>query len=238
MDNLNGLLSLLIACIEFLLLFNLLLFVRKDKKNVIAIIMITLLAAYQTMEFLMCQVKLQNPFYPFLAFVLISFLPPLNLLLALNMGKAEVSKRFFLVFLPATAFSFYYLFVIPQFAVTQCTVLYASYHYPLGDLFGFFYYLPIFISTVILIRTIRTSKNSRDKIIAKILLSGTIFISIPVLIGFTLMLFKNYSVISAVESIMCKFAFVYSICLSFICLYNSNISDERNYFKYLFSNKQ
>ena len=234
----NGIISLLIACIEFLLLFNLLVFVKKNKVNVVALIMITLLASYQAMEFLMCQVELQNPVFPFIAFVIISFLPPLNLLLTIDLKDQARDKKLYLIFLPAIVFSVYYLFVIPEFAVTSCTVLYASYHYPLGDLFGFFYYLPILISIFLLIRFIKNNSDKKLKLIAKVLLFGSLFISIPVLIGFTLMFLKNYAIISAMESIMCKFAFVYAVCLSFICLYNSPFSDERNYFKYLFSNKQ
>lgn len=236
--NFDGIISLLVACIEFLLLFNLLVFVQKNKVNVIALIMIALLASYQVLEFLMCQVGLQDPFFPFLAFVTISFLPPLNLLLTLNLKDQAIDKKLYLIFLPAIGFSVYYLFVIPEFVVTSCTVLYASYHYPLGDLFGFFYYLPILISIILLIRFIKSNTDKKQKLIAKVLLFGSLFISVPVLIGFTLMLFKNYSIISAVESIMCKFAFVYAVCLSFICLYNSPFNDERNYFKYLFGNKQ
>ena len=236
--NFKGIISLLIACIEFLLLFNLLVFVKKNRVNVVALMMITLLASYQTMEFLMCQVGLQNSFYPYLAFVIISFLPPLNLLLTINLKDQKIDKKLYLIFLPAIVFSVYYLFVIPEFAVTSCTVLYASYHYPLGDLFGFFYYLPILISIFLLIRFIKNNSDNKLKLIAKVLLFGSLFISIPVLIGFTLMFLKNYAIISAMESIMCKFAFVYAVCLSFICLYNSPFNDERNYFKYLFSNKQ
>jgi hypothetical protein len=116
-------------------------------------------------------------------------------------------------------------------------VLYASYHYPLGDLFGAFYYLPILISIILLIKFIFSSVDKKQKIIAKVLLFGALFISFPVLIGFTLMFLKNYSIISAIESVMCKFAFIYAVCLSFVCLYNSPFNDERNYFKYLFNNK-
>ena len=142
-----------------------------------------------------------------------------------------------MIFIPAIAFSIYYLFVIPKFVVTSCTVLYASYHYPLGDLFGAFYYLPILISIILLIKFIPKADNKKQKLIAKVLLFGSIFISLPVLLGFILMFAGNYSIISAMESIMCKFAFVYAVCLSFICFYNSPFNDERNYFKYLFNNK-
>jgi len=200
--------------------------------------MIALLAAYQSMEFLMCQVGLQESFYPYLAFVIIGFLPPLNLLLTLTLSNnINLKKKIYLIFIPAIAFAIYYSFIIPQFAVTSCTVLYASYHYPLGDLFGAFYYLPILISIVLLIKFIKKAEDKKKKTIAKVLLFGSIFISFPVLIGFALMLSKNYSIISAMESIMCKFAFIYAVCLSFVCLYNSPFNDERNYFKYLFNNK-
>jgi len=236
--NWNGIVSLLIACIEFLLLFNLLLFVHKSKVNVIALIMIALLASYQTMEFLMCQVGLQDSIYPFFAFVIIGFLPPLNLLLAVTFTKqSKLNRKIDLIFIPAIAFSIYYLFVIPKFIVTSCTVLYASYNYPLGDLFGAFYYLPVLISIILLMKFISKTEDKKQKLIAKVLLFGSICISFPVLLGFTLMFTGNYSIISAIESIMCKFAFIYAVCLSFICLYNSPFNDERNYFKYLFNNK-
>ncbi|MBK7500783.1 MAG: hypothetical protein IPI19_17295 [Ignavibacteriales bacterium] len=238
MDTWNGIISLLFACIELLLLFNLIVFIEKNRINIIAMLMIALLAAYQSMEFLMCQVGLQESFYPYLAFVIIGFLPPLNLLLTFTLSNSiNLKKKIYLIFIPAIAFAIYYSFIIPEFAVTSCTVLYASYHYPLGDLFGVFYYLPILISIVLLIKFIKKAEDKKKKTIAKVLLFGSIFISFPVLIGFALMLSKNYSIISAMESIMCKFAFIYAVCLSFVCLYNSPFNDERNYFKYLFNNK-
>ncbi|MBT8378310.1 MAG: hypothetical protein KJN64_03680 [Ignavibacteria bacterium] len=236
--NWNGTVSLLIACLEFLLLFKLIVFTEKNKLNKIAIVIIALLAIYQSLEFLICGIELQNAFFPFLAFIIISFLPPLNLLLVINL-KPDLKLKLlrFIIFLPALLFIIYYSFVIPQFAVTRCTVLYASYNYPLGDLYGFFYYLPILISIILLIRLIKNEVDKKNKLVGKVLLSGSIFISLPVIVGFTLMFAGSYSLISAMESVMCKFAFVYALCLSFVCLYNSPFKDERNYFKYLFSNK-
>jgi hypothetical protein len=232
--NWNGTVSLLIACFEFLLLFNLLIFAEKNRLNKIAITMVALLAAYQTMEFLMCQVGLQNSFFPYFAFVIISFLPPLNLLLALTLTRnLTLTLKSWLIFIPAITFSIYYTFVIPEFAVTSCTVLYATYHYPLGDLYGFFYYLPILISIILLILFVKKESDQKKKLIGKVLLFGAIFMSIPPLLGFSLMFAGSYSLISAMESVMCKFAFVYALCLTFICIYNSPFKDERNYFKYL-----
>jgi len=236
--NWNGTVSLLIACIEFLLLFNLIIFAEKNKLNKIAIMMIALLAIYQTMEFLMCQVELQSAFFPYLAFVIISFLPPFNLLIALVLKpKSELKLLEKIIFLPAIIFSIYYTIVIPEFGVTSCTVLYATYHYPLGDLFGLFYYLPILISIFLLIRFVKKESDKKLKLVGNALLAGSIFISIPPLLGFSLMFAGSYSLISAMESVMCKFAFVYALCLTFICIYNSPFKDERNYFKYLSGHK-
>ncbi len=107
--NWNGTVSLLIACLEFLLLFNLLVFADKNKLNKIAIIMIALLAGYQTMEFLMCQVELQSSFFPYFAFIIISFLPPLNLLIVFAFKpKSELKLLKKIIFLPAIFFSIYY----------------------------------------------------------------------------------------------------------------------------------
>jgi len=232
LDNWNGTVSLLIACIEFLLLFNLLIFAEKNRLNKIAITMVALLAAYQMLEFLMCQVELQSSFFPYFAFIIISFLPALNLILTLALTHT-LKSLLYLIFLPAIFFSVYYTFVIPEFAVTSCTVLYATYHYPSGDLYGFFYYLPILISIILLVVFVRKENDKKKKLIVKVLLIGAIFISIPPMLGFTLMFAGSYSLISAMESVMCKFAFVYALCLSFVCIYNSPFKDERNYFKYL-----
>ena len=164
MENWNGTISLLIACLEFLLLLNLLIFAEKNRLNKIAIVMVALLAAYQTMEFLMCQVELQSSLFPYLAFIIISFLPPLNLLLAFTLNR-NISTKFYLIFIPAILFSIYYTFVIPEFALTSCTVLYATYNYPLGDLYGFFYYLPILISIILLAIFVKKESDKVKKLI-------------------------------------------------------------------------
>ena len=232
--NWNGTVSLLIACLEILLLFNLFVFTEKNKLNKIAMLMIALLAAYQIMEFLMCGIELQSSFFPYLAFVIISFLPPLNLIIVITLKpELELKLLKLIIFLPAIFFIFYYSITIPQFAVTSCTVLYATYNYPLGDLFGFFYYLPILISIILLIMFIKKENDKKKSMVGKVLLFGSTFISIPPILGFILMFAGSYSLISAIESIMCKFAFVYAVCLTFICIYNSPFKDERNYFKYL-----
>ncbi|MEB2355305.1 MAG: hypothetical protein OZ915_09015, partial [Ignavibacteriales bacterium] len=81
---------------------------------------------------------------------------------------------------------------------------------------------------------VRKDNEKEKRLIGKVLLFGGIFISIPPVLGFTLMFTGSYSLMSAMESIMCKFAFVYALCLTIICLLNSPFNEERNYLK-LFS---
>ena len=153
MDNWNGIISLLIACLEFLLLINLLFFAEKNKFNKTAMLIIFVLMVYQSLEFFMCQAGMDFPFMPYLAFVDIIFLPPLILVLLSKLYNYE-NKFLYLIFLPTIAFIVYYTIVIDKFVVTSCTVLYATYSYPLGDLYGVFYYSPVIIATIILIKKI------------------------------------------------------------------------------------
>ncbi len=232
MDNWNGLDSLLIACVELILLINLLVFAEKNRFNKTAMLLIFVLMVYQTLEFLMCQLGLDFPFMPYLAFVDIIFLPPLIIVLISRLYNYE-SKFLNLVFLPAVVFIIYYTIVIDKFVVTSCTVLYATYSYPLGDLYGVFYYSPVIIATIILIKKILHETDEKILKISKILLLGNFIISVPVVIGFILMFTGNHYLIDKIESVMCKFAFFYAVSLSIAVLYNSKGKDERNNPEYI-----
>ena len=227
MDNWNGIGSLLIACVELIILINLLIFAEKNKFNRTAMLLIFVLMVYQALEFFMCQLALDFPFMPYLAFVDIIFLPPLIIVLVSRLYNYE-NKFLNLVFLPAILFIIYYTIVIDKFVVTSCTVLYATYSYPLGDVYGAFYYLPIIITTIILIKKISHETDKKIVKISKILLFGNIIISIPVIIAFVMRFTGSYYLIEMIESIMCKFAFIYVVCLSIAVLYNSKGTDERD----------
>jgi len=43
----------------------------------------------------------------------------------------------------------------------------------------------------------------------------------------------NHYLIAKIESVMCKFAFFYAVCLSIAVLYNSKGKDERNNPEYI-----
>lgn len=210
----------MLACIELILLINLAVFADKNRLNRIAMWMVTLLMVYQALEFFMCGLESDNNSTAFLAFLDITFLPPLNLLLVLVLS-GSYNKKFNLVFIPSLFFIIYYASVVEEFTVSDCTVLYASYNYPLGDLYGFFYYLPLIISIILLILFIKKNRDKKERSIALLLLSGNIFISLPVIAGFILNAAGYPALLDIIESIMCKFAVVYAVLLSVVCLQNS-----------------
>lgn len=225
--NWNGIISLFIACIELLLLINLIVFAEKNRFNVAAMIIVGLLFSYQFIEFLICMMGFDSSVFVYLAFVIISYLPPIGVILVASLNNVK-SKFLYLVFLPPLFFTIYYSIIVDEFTLKGCTVLYASYHYPLGDLYGAFYYLPIIATIIWLIKTIKSNAEKKIKTISSVLLFGYIFTAIPTVIAFVLMAYNNYALLSIIESVMCKFAFVLALCLSFAAIYNSGKKNERN----------
>lgn len=219
MNNLDGIVSLLIACIEIVLLVNLVIFADRNKLNVLVFAIILLLAGYQVSEYLICGIGMKASGMAYTAFAVISSLPPLSLLLVLTYLKIKF-KLAPLIFFPAVFFVIYYSSVIKEFAVVKCTVFYAAYNYPLGTLYGAFYYLPIFISFLLLYRNL----SNRDFPVkqTRLLLIGHYFIIIPVIASFILLLLNLPGLLNSIESVLCKFAFGYAVALGFFALNNRN----------------
>jgi len=223
--NWNGIISLLFACIEFILLINLIVFAEKNIINKMIMLLVAILTVYQTFEFLICNLLFNNSFLAYLAFAAISFLPPLNLLF--NFRYFNYNRKILrLIFLPAVFFIIYYPFVIEKFEVVNCTVFYASYNYPLGTLFGFFYYIPIIISLLLLsAKKMKMQDKERIKQV-NVLIYGELFISLPVILAFLMSAFHSYKLLNSIESIMCKFAFVFAISLVYFALNNKKVLNE------------
>lgn len=213
MQNYDGILSLLIFCIEIVLLGNVLYFSKSKYKN-LSVTILLLLALYQFFEFLICGMNLKEGFVVYLAFVTISFLPPTGLLLIAKVNKINLKRFQGLIFAPAIFFSLYYFLTIKEFRVRECSVIYASYHYPLGFLYGLFYYLPILIALSIAFRNLFTSKDKVLKRNNLILILGYLSFLIPMIL--TLLVYPES--INFIESLMCKFAFVLSLTISYFAL--------------------
>lgn len=219
MNNWNGTVSLFIACVELVLLINILIFSEKNKINYLAGLIVFLLMFYQAFEFVMCNLGYDSSFNAFLAFSDISFLPPLGLYFVLSFYNYK-SKYFTLIFLPASAFIIYYATIINQFNVNTCTVFYAIYKYPQGDIYGFFYYVPIIITMGFLFRGIKKTDNKKNIHLSKILLAAYILISIPVIIAFILALSGEMTLVHSIVSVMCKFAILLAVAVTYFSLNN------------------
>lgn len=182
-----------------------------------AAVLILLLMIYQALEFMMCSLGFNSSFTTFLAFSDISFLPPLGLFLILRLFNYRGGKLK-LIFLPAVAFVIYYGFIIDRFSVTACTVFYAVYNYPQGDLYGLFYYSPIIITMILLARGITQTGSEKIKHLSKVLLGAYIIISLPVIAAFILAYVGNMSLVHSIVSVMCKFALLLAVSLTYFSL--------------------
>jgi hypothetical protein len=215
MENLDGLASLLIACIELLFIINLLVFAKKNTVNKLVIAQVVLLFGYQFFEFLICFAGFNSQLFVYLALLDITLLPPLGLYTVL-LYAGKLKNFHLLIFVPALFFVIYYPLVIDQLAVTKCTLLYAAYHYPLGPLYATFYYLPIIGSMIILNKKWGAESDPVKKSLTRIYFFGYLFTFIPAMI---IAIFVP-TFATAVESLLCKMAFVLAIFLTIFALKN------------------
>ena len=217
--KLDGIISLLIACIELVYIINLLIFAEKNSINKLVTGLVALLFGYQFIEFLICFAGIQKQILIYLAFLDISLLPPLGLYTVLKFaGKLKSYHKY--VFVPALFFIIYYPFVLDQFAVAKCTVLYASYHYPLGDFYGAFYYLPVIATLIILNKKWGADTDPKQKALTRLFFFGYIFTFIPAMISAIFI----PSFVFSVESLLCKMAFVFATFLTIFALKNKTTS--------------
>ncbi|MBL1213008.1 MAG: hypothetical protein HND52_06610 [Ignavibacteriae bacterium] len=215
MENFDGIFSLFIACVEIVLIINLLIFSEKNFVNKIFILTIFVLFLYQFWEFLICFAGLDNSIFIYAAITTITFLPPLVLFSVLNLYEFK-SKANLLIFIPALFFTGYYFIYMNQLEATKCAVMYAAYYYPLGDLYGVFYYLPVLISIIIIIKKIRSPLDKTKKEQSVILLTGFLLTFVPSTILY--FVYPNYTEI--VESVLCKFAFILALTFFYFVLKN------------------
>jgi hypothetical protein len=219
MNNLDGIVSLFVACFEIIYIINLLIFAEKNSINKLVISLITLLFIYQLFEFLICSLGLQKQIFIYLALFDITLMPPLGLYAILKYaGKLKSYHKF--IFVPALFFIIYYPVVIDQLAVTKCAVLYASYHYPLGELYATFYYLPVIGGMIILNKKWGAETDPKQKSLTRLFFFGYLFTFIPAMI---IALFVP-SFINAVESLLCKLAFILATFLFIFVLKNKTQS--------------
>lgn len=217
MFNFDGLLSLFFASIEVVLIFNLIHFAKKTRINILSLSLLLLLFAYQLIEFIICGLGFKSSIWAYFALLTVTFMPPLTLFIVLRYLLKSNYLEYF-IFIPATFFSIYYSFVVDKFEVVKCTTIYAVYNYPLGYLYGLFYYLPVLIAIVLSGYYSFLKNNFKSKKI-KILFWGFVTSFIP---GF---MFTRLvpDMLQASESILCSFAFILFLFIAYFVLTNNNI---------------
>ncbi len=211
----NGVLSFYLAVIEFALLAVLLKDRKKHNAIPIAGLIVFFLAGYQLSEAIMCRFGYPGQILPYIAITDISCLPPLVLVFTCRFWDNN-SRVPYLLFIPVAFFAVYYGVNIDKMALTRCTPFYAMYHYPLGDLYGFFYYLPILLSMISFKNKIRDDKNREHQKLGQIFLASLAFTAIPVVIAFASKAAGNAELLKSVESVMCKSAVVLAAALTYI----------------------
>lgn len=217
MDEFKGIVSLFIACIELLLFINILIFAEKNETNRKIILLIFLLFIYQLFEFLICYAVITSSSIIYLAFAAITLLPPLCLHIVTEY-LYKGSKKYFFFYLPAVFILIYYLYSIYQFQIIKCTVLYAVYNYPLGLLYGVFYYSPVIIAFILLLNSYRKNIEEDKKKQVRILIIGFALTFIPMSIAVYF-----YPVATEfIESVLCKLALILALCFSLFALRNGN----------------
>ena len=209
MENFPGIVSLFLVCLELVLLVNLFIFAEKNKVNNKILWLVGLLFTYQLFEFVICYFRIESNLIVYLAFVVISFLPPLLLNLVFTIRKDnELWGK--LIFVPIILLLLYFTFIIPEFVVTRCTILFAAYDIPLPDLYGFLYYSPVLIAIVLLTKMILSDKYNDQKTNLIILNTGMILTFIPTWL--IILAFPN--LIEFVESFLCKSAAIMALTLT------------------------
>jgi hypothetical protein len=215
MNNFDGIVSLLVACFELIYIINLLIFAEKNPINKLTMGIVGLLFGYQFFEFFICSLGFHKQIFIYLALLDITLLPPLGLYTILKYaGKLKNHHKY--IFIPALFFIIYYPIVIDQLVVTKCTVLYASYYYPLGPLYATFYYLPVIGGMIILNKKWGAESDPKQKALTRLFFFGYLFTFLPSMI---IAIFIP-SFVNAVESLLCKMAFILATFLFIFVLKN------------------
>lgn len=155
------------------------------------------------MEFLMC-VGVSPNIIGRLGLVSITFLPPLGVLLAADVTNLKHWVNW-AGFICGIALSVYYLIVPNAFNLQTCNPFYAVYTYPLGNLYGIFYFGFIGWALILIgIGWIVNGRKSRKDLNKKAALVLIGYLSFLVPMAITVVV--DFSTSSAIPSIMCKYA--------------------------------
>ena len=188
-----------------------------------------LLAAYQLVEVLVCTQAPVYWFMPQMAFIVVTWLPPLGLLLIAQLSSTQAHVNYAIsYFMLAVAFSIVVWIAFDDRFVTDsvCNIVYAKYSSPLPRfrIYSWFYWLGLFGMVVLSALGVRNSPHSGQQRLLKSVLLGSLGFIVP---GVIVTHFVAPAE-GALPSILCHFAVVLAIFLTRL------ITQERHDSLYIF----
>jgi len=174
-----------------------------------------LLAAYQLAEVAICSDVAMAGFLPRLAFVIVTWLPPLGLLLIaqLRYPRSRLSDRAAYAMLAAAAAIVAWIVVDRSFATASvCNAVYARYTHamPRFRIYAWFYWLGLAAMAALSGRGAMTCRQERRRRqLAQVFAGTTGFVGLSMLTSWFV-----EPAPGALPSIMCHFALLLAICLA------------------------
>jgi hypothetical protein len=174
-----------------------------------------LLAAYQMLEVLVCARAPMYGFMPQMAFIVVTWLPPLGLLLIAQLSPSQSHVNYAVsYFMLAVALSIVIWIALDDRFVTDsvCNVVYAKYATPLPrfQIYAWFYWVGLAGMILCSALGIRQSDDPRQRRLLKTVLTGSLSFIVPAVIVTRFVAPAE----GALPSIMCHFAIALAFALA------------------------
>lgn len=174
-----------------------------------------LLAAYQIVEVLVCTRAPMYGFMPQMAFIVVTWLPPLGLLLIAQLSPSQSNVNYAIsYFMLAVALSIVIWIAFDErfVAGSVCNVVYAKYSTPMPrfQIYSWFYWLGLLGMVILPALGARNSEDPNQQRLLRIVLIGSLSFIVPAVIITHFVAPAQ----GALPSIMCHLALVLAISLA------------------------
>ncbi len=174
-----------------------------------------LLAAYQLVEVLVCSKAPAYGFMPQMAFIVVTWLPPLGLLLIAQLSPSPATVNYAIsYFMLSVALALVVWIALDDRFITDsvCNVVYAKYSSPLPrfQIYAWFYWVGLFGMVALSALSIKRSTQADQQKLLKLVLYGSLGFIVPGV------LVTRYVAPAqgALPSILCHFALVLAVFLA------------------------
>jgi len=211
----DGDLSLAIFITEIIILV-LVIYKNHDHPQFITISsLILILLSYQLFEYTIC--KTNSETIVKVAFLIITFLPPIGYHLAAQLAKWP-HKDYIIGYLSGVGYGLFFLVVPDGLVFLNCNVCYAVYSIKIRWTYSVYYFGIILYTMIFLVIQIIKQKKERIRKQLLILLIGFLLFTGPM----TTLIAIDTDFHYYVTSIMCKFALLYAITLAILSFMDAN----------------